>query len=135
MLARPARTRPNARRARGANWPTLADVYVSDGFGVVHREQASVTDVARLLPHAAGQLVRSEAEVFRKVLDDPDRPYVVILGGSKVSDKLGVIGNLLQSVDRLLIGGGMCFTFLAAQGTTSATRCWSPTRSTRSSRS
>lgn len=94
----------------------LADFYVSDGFGVVHREQASVTDVARLLPCAAGMLVRSEAEVFRKVLDDPERPYVVILGGSKVSDKLGVIGNLLQSVDRLLIGGGMCFTFLAAQG-------------------
>ena len=67
-------------------------------------------------PHAAGNLVRSEAEVFRKVLTDPDRPYVVILGGAKVSDKLGVIGNLLDSVDRLLIGGGMCYTFLAAQG-------------------
>lgn len=107
---------PAVRGELAAQLASLADAYVSDGFGVVHREQASVTDVARLLPAAAGQLVRSEAEVFRKVLDDPDRPYVVILGGSKVSDKLGVIGNLLQSVDRLLIGGGMCFTFLAALG-------------------
>jgi phosphoglycerate kinase len=94
----------------------LADLYVSDGFGVVHREQASVTDVARLLPCAAGRLVLREVEVFSKVLADPDRPYVVVLGGSKVSDKLGVIENLLASVDRLLVGGGMCFTFLAAQG-------------------
>ncbi|HEY7859564.1 MAG TPA: phosphoglycerate kinase [Candidatus Nanopelagicales bacterium] len=94
----------------------LADLYVSDGFGVVHREQASVTDVARLLPCAAGRLVLREVEVFNKVLADPDRPYVVVLGGSKVSDKLGVIENLLASVDRLLVGGGMCFTFLAAQG-------------------
>ncbi len=107
---------PAERQALARELADLADVYVSDGFGVVHREQASVTDVARLLPHAAGQLVGAETEVFRKVLDDPERPYVVILGGSKVSDKLGVIGNLLQSVDRLLIGGGMCFTFLAAQG-------------------
>ena len=94
----------------------LADVFVSDGFGVVHREQASVTDVARLLPHAAGKLVLAEALVFSKVLTDPDRPYVVILGGSKVSDKLGVITNLLTKVDRLIVGGGMCFTFLAAMG-------------------
>ncbi|HSN06505.1 MAG TPA: phosphoglycerate kinase, partial [Candidatus Angelobacter sp.] len=78
--------------------------------------QASVTDVARLLPHAAGRLVLAEVEVFRKVLGDPDRPYAVVLGGSKVSDKLGVIENLLGSVDRLLVGGGMCFTFLAALG-------------------
>ena len=99
-----------------AELAALADVFVSDGFGVVHREQASVTDVARLLPHAAGRLVLSEVEVFRKVLGDPDRPYVVVLGGSKVSDKLGVIENLLGSVDRLLVGGGMCFTFLAALG-------------------
>ena len=83
---------------------------------MVHREQASVTDVARLLPHAAGRLVLREVEVFRKVLADPDRPYAVVLGGSKVSDKLAVIDNLLRSVDRLLVGGGMCFTFLAAQG-------------------
>ncbi|HLR97303.1 MAG TPA: phosphoglycerate kinase [Jiangellaceae bacterium] len=94
----------------------LADVYVSDGFGVVHREQASVTDIARLLPSAAGSLVQTEVEAFEAVLVDPERPYVVVLGGSKVSDKLGVIDNLLESVDRLLVGGGMCFTFLAAQG-------------------
>jgi phosphoglycerate kinase len=94
----------------------LADLYVSDGFGVVHRKQASVYDVARLLPHAAGGLVLAEAHAFEKVLHDPDRPYAVVLGGSKVSDKLGVIGQLLQQVDRLLVGGGMCFTFLAAQG-------------------
>ncbi|MGZ4498776.1 MAG: phosphoglycerate kinase, partial [Nocardioides sp.] len=100
-----------ARRLAG-----LADLYVSDGFGVVHRKQASVYDVARLLPHAAGTLVLAEAEAFQKVLEDPDRPYAVVLGGSKVSDKLGVIGNLLGHVDRLLVGGGMCFTFLAAQG-------------------
>jgi phosphoglycerate kinase len=104
------------RGALAAELASLADVFVSDGFGVVHREQASVTDVARLLPHAAGRLVLSEVEVFRKVLGDPDRPYAVVLGGSKVSDKLGVIENLLGSVDRLLVGGGMCFTFLAALG-------------------
>ncbi len=104
------------RGALAAELASLADVFVSEGFGVVHREQASVTDVARLLPHAAGQLVLSEVQVFRKVLGDPDRPYAVVLGGSKVSDKLGVINNLLGSVDRLLVGGGMCFTFLAAQG-------------------
>ncbi len=95
---------------------SLADIYVSDGFGVVHREQASVTDVARLLPSAAGRLVHKEASVFGGLLADPERPYVVVLGGSKVSDKLGVIGNLITRVDRLLIGGGMAFTFLAAQG-------------------
>jgi phosphoglycerate kinase len=94
----------------------LADAYVSDGFGVVHRAQASVTDVAKRLPHAAGLLVLAEVSAFDKVLRDPERPYVVVLGGSKVSDKLGVIDNLLGKVDRLLIGGGMCFTFLKAQG-------------------
>jgi phosphoglycerate kinase len=94
----------------------LADVFVSDGFGVVHRKQASVYDIARRLPHAAGLLVLAEVEAFGKVLNDPERPYVVVLGGSKVSDKLGVIENLLTKVDRLLIGGGMCFTFLKAQG-------------------
>ena len=107
---------PAERAALAAELASLADLFVSDGFGVVHREQASVTDVARLLPHAAGRLVLSEVEVFRKVLGDPDRPYAVVLGGSKVSDKLGVIENLLGSVDRLLVGGGMCCTFLAAQG-------------------
>jgi phosphoglycerate kinase len=104
------------RAALAVELAALADVYVSDGFGVVHREQASVTDVARLLPCAAGRLVHKEASVFGKLLSDPDRPYVVVLGGSKVSDKLGVIGNLITRVDRLLIGGGMAYTFLAAQG-------------------
>ena len=104
------------RGAFAARLASLADLFVSDGFGVVHRKQASVYDVALLLPHAAGGLVLTEAQVFSKVLGDPDRPYVVVLGGSKVSDKLGVIGNLLGQVDRLLVGGGMCFTFLAAQG-------------------
>jgi phosphoglycerate kinase len=94
----------------------LADVFVSDGFGVVHRKQASVYDVAQRLPHAAGLLVHAEVDAFDKVLRDPERPYVVVLGGSKVSDKLGVIDNLLDKVDRLLIGGGMCFTFLKAKG-------------------
>lgn len=104
------------RVALAAEWAALGDLYVSDGFGVVHREQASVTELAKALPHAAGLLVESETKVFRKVLSDPERPYVVILGGSKVSDKLGVIENLIKSVDRLLVGGGMCFTFLAALG-------------------
>lgn len=95
---------------------SLVDAYVSDGFGVVHRKQASVYDVAQRLPHAVGQLVLKEVESLRKATDDPARPYVVVLGGSKVSDKLGVIENLLGKADRLLIGGGMLFTFLAAQG-------------------
>ena len=90
--------------------------FVSDGFGVVHREQASVVDVARRLPAYAGQLVLREVDVLRTLTGDPDLPYVVVLGGSKVSDKLGVIAALLPKVDALLIGGGMCFTFLAAQG-------------------
>ena len=97
-------------------WAQLGDVFVSDGFGVVHRAQASVTELAKALPHAAGLLVESEIKVFRKVLGDPERPYAVVLGGSKVSDKLGVIENLLNSVDRLLVGGGMAYTFLAALG-------------------
>ena len=94
----------------------LADVFVSDGFGVVHRKQASVYDVAQRLPHAMGGLVATEIEVLRRLTETPDRPYVVVLGGSKVSDKLGVIDNLLGKADRLLIGGGMVFTFLKAQG-------------------
>ncbi|GAA3462508.1 phosphoglycerate kinase [Saccharothrix longispora] len=93
-----------------------ADAFVSDGFGVVHRKQASVYDVAKKLPHYAGRLVLAEVEVLRKLTDDLRRPYVVALGGSKVSDKLGVIKNLLTKVDRLLIGGGMAYTFLKAQG-------------------
>jgi phosphoglycerate kinase len=94
----------------------LADVFVSDGFGVVHRKQASVYDVAQRLPHAMGGLVAAEIAVLRRLTEDPERPFVVVLGGSKVSDKLGVIDNLLSKADRLLIGGGMVFTFLAAQG-------------------
>jgi phosphoglycerate kinase len=94
----------------------LGDAYVGDGFGVVHRKQASVYDLPKLLPHAAGDLVTAEVAVLRRLTEDPARPYVVILGGSKVSDKLGVIGNLLKVADRVLIGGGMVYTFLAAQG-------------------
>ncbi len=94
----------------------LAQSYVDDAFGAVHRRHASVYDVALRLPHAAGDLVRSEVEVLDRLTQDPERPYVVVLGGSKVSDKLPVIRALLPKVDRLLIGGGMCFTFLAAQG-------------------
>jgi phosphoglycerate kinase len=90
--------------------------FVSDGFGVVHRKQASVYDVAARLPAYAGDLVVAELKVLRRLAGDPGRPYVVVLGGSKVSDKLAVIEALLPSVDRLLVGGGMCFTFLAAQG-------------------
>jgi len=95
---------------------SLADVFVSDGFGVVHRKQASVYDVARLLPHATGGLVSTEVDVLQRLTKNPERPYAVVLGGAKVSDKLGVIGNLLGTADRLLIGGGMVFTFLKAQG-------------------
>jgi len=94
----------------------LADVFVSDGFGVVHRRQASVVDVAERLPHAAGGLVVSEVEVMRRLRENPERPYAVVLGGAKVSDKLGVIESLTTVADRLLVGGGMAFTFLAAQG-------------------
>ena len=94
----------------------LADAFVSDGFGVVHREQASVFDVARLLPAAVGGLVETEVGVLRRLTTDPERPYAVVLGGAKVSDKLAVIDNLIQTADRLLIGGGMVFTFLKAQG-------------------
>ncbi|EYR64023.1 phosphoglycerate kinase [Actinotalea ferrariae CF5-4] len=94
----------------------LADAFVSDGFGVVHRKQASVYDVALQLPSAVGSLVLNEVDSLRRATEDPERPYVVVLGGSKVSDKLGVIANLLTKADRLLIGGGMVFTFLAAKG-------------------
>ncbi len=95
---------------------SLADAYVSDGFGVVHRKQASVYDVATRLPAAMGGLVRTEVEVLHRLTEDPERPYVVVLGGAKVADKLAVIDNLMGTADRLLIGGGMLFTFLAAQG-------------------
>jgi len=95
---------------------SLAEAYVSDGFGAVHRKHASVVDVAQRLPHAAGGLVRAEVEVLRRLTDQPARPYAVVLGGSKVSDKLGVIEALLGSADKILVGGGMVFTFLKAQG-------------------
>jgi phosphoglycerate kinase len=94
----------------------LADVYVGDGFGAVHRKHASVFDLPKLLPHAAGKLVAAEVEVLKKLTQNPERPYGVVLGGAKVSDKLGVIENLLGKVDVLAIGGGMVFTFLKAQG-------------------
>jgi phosphoglycerate kinase len=94
----------------------LADAYVGDGFGAVHRKHASVYDVPQRLPHAVGGLVLAETEVLRRLTGEPERPYVVVLGGSKVSDKLGVIDNLIDAVDALLIGGGMVFTFLKAQG-------------------
>ncbi|MDA0259294.1 MAG: phosphoglycerate kinase [Actinobacteria bacterium] len=95
---------------------TYADVFVSDGFGAVHRKHASVYDVAKLLPHAAGYLVSAEVDVLKKLTQTPERPYGVALGGSKVSDKIGVISNLLEKVDTIAIGGGMLFTFLAAKG-------------------
>ncbi|MBP6147812.1 MAG: phosphoglycerate kinase [Candidatus Planktophila sp.] len=94
----------------------LADLYVGDGFGAVHRKHASVFDLPKLLPHAAGTLVAAEVEVLKKLTTEPARPYGVVLGGAKVSDKLGVISNLLGKVDVMAIGGGMVFTFLAAQG-------------------
>ncbi|MQA32048.1 phosphoglycerate kinase [Modestobacter roseus] len=94
----------------------LAELYVDDAFGAVHRKHASVFDVAQRLPHAAGRLVARELEVLTRLTESPERPYVVVLGGSKVSDKLGVIEALLPKVDRLLIGGGMTYTFLAARG-------------------
>ncbi|WP_152353023.1 phosphoglycerate kinase [Brachybacterium subflavum] len=104
------------RRAFAEQIAALGDAFVSDGFGVVHRKQASVYELAQLLPSAAGELVTSEVEALRKVTDDPGRPFVVILGGAKIADKLGVIENLLTKADRILIGGGMAYTFLKAQG-------------------
>jgi phosphoglycerate kinase len=104
------------RGAFAAELAKLADAFVSDGFGVVHRKQASVFDIALRLPHAMGNLVAAELDVLRRLTAEPERPYVVVLGGSKVSDKLGVIDNLLTKADKLLIGGGMVFTFLAARG-------------------
>ncbi|TSD65257.1 phosphoglycerate kinase [Aeromicrobium piscarium] len=94
----------------------LAEVFVSDGFGVVHRKQASVYDIAHRLPAYVGGLVEAEVEVLERLTESPERPYAVVLGGSKVSDKLGVIDHLIDRADTLLIGGGMVFTFLAAQG-------------------
>jgi len=99
-----------------ARLAALADLYVGDGFGAMHRMHASVYDTPRLLPHAAGQLVLAEVTVLRQLTTSPARPYVVVLGGAKVSDKLAVIGNLVGKADRLLIAGGMAYTFLAAKG-------------------
>jgi phosphoglycerate kinase len=104
------------RSAFARQLAALADVYVDDAFGAVHRKHASVFDVAALLPAYAGSLVLREADVLRRLNEQPDRPYVVVLGGAKVSDKLAVIEALLPKVDKLLIGGGMCFTFLRALG-------------------
>ncbi|MBK5216923.1 MAG: phosphoglycerate kinase [Propionibacteriales bacterium] len=110
-------SKDDAERAAFADaLAVLGDVFVSDGFGVLHRKQASVYDLAKRLPSAFGGLVEAEVEVLKRLTYNPERPYVVVLGGSKVSDKLGVIDNLLDKVDSLLIGGGMVFTFLAAQG-------------------
>ncbi|MGA0079339.1 MAG: phosphoglycerate kinase [Candidatus Nanopelagicus sp.] len=95
---------------------TYADYYVGDGFGAVHRKHASVFELANLMPHAAGDLIANEVEVLEKLTKNPSRPYGVVLGGAKVSDKIGVISNLLEKVDVLAIGGGMVFTFLAAKG-------------------
>jgi phosphoglycerate kinase len=104
------------RTALAQKYAAFGDVFVSDGFGVVHRKQASVYDVAKLLPSAAGTLVKTEVEVLKQLTETPQRPYAVVLGGAKVSDKLAVIANLLQTADTLVVGGGMLFTFLAAQG-------------------
>lgn len=104
------------REELAGEYAALADAFVSDGFGVVHRKQASVYDIAKMLPSAAGELVFKEIDSLSKATKDPARPYTVILGGSKVSDKLGVIDNLLDKADRLLIGGGMAYTFLKAMG-------------------
>jgi phosphoglycerate kinase len=105
-----------ARGALADRYASLGDVFVSDGFGVVHRKQASVYDIAMRLPHGAGKLVETEVAVLRQLTEMPASPYVVVLGGAKVSDKLAVIANLIKTADTLVIGGGMAFTFLAAQG-------------------
>ena len=102
--------------ALAAEWAKLGDCFVNDAFGAAHRDHASVCGVARLLPSAAGRLMEKEIAAFSKVLDEPARPVVAILGGAKVADKLKVVDNLLDKVDALLVGGGMAYTFLAAQG-------------------
>jgi phosphoglycerate kinase len=113
---REASKNPNERNDYASELALLGDIFVSDGFGVVHREQASVFELAKLLPSYAGLLIESELKVLEDLTISPTRPYTVVLGGSKVSDKLGVIQHLLPKVDRLLIGGGMLFSFLAAKG-------------------
>jgi phosphoglycerate kinase len=107
---------PDVRKAFASQLAALADVFVSDGFGVVHRKHASVYDLATLLPSAAGLLVEAEVRVLEQLTTSDQRPYTVVLGGSKVSDKLAVIGSLLPKIDNLVVGGGMLFTFLAAKG-------------------
>ena len=110
-------SKDDAERGALANrYAVFGDVFVSDGFGVVHRKQASVYDVAKRLPSAAGELVKAEVEVLEQLTEAPPRPYVVVLGGAKVSDKLAVIANLIKIADTLVIGGGMAFTFLASEG-------------------
>ena len=104
------------RGALAAEYARFGEIFVSDGFGVVHRKQASVYDLAKLLPNAAGELVAKEVSVLSKITTDPERPYVVVLGGAKVADKLAVIDNLLSVADTLVIVGGMAYTFLKAQG-------------------
>ncbi|MGA5819511.1 phosphoglycerate kinase [Kitasatospora sp. NPDC094028] len=104
------------RKAFAEQLATLADLYVGDGFGAVHRKHASVYDLPGLLPHAAGDLIATEVGVLKKLTDEVARPYVVVLGGAKVSDKLAVIDNLLEKADKILVGGGMAYTFLAAKG-------------------
>lgn len=104
------------REAFAAKLADFADFFVSDGFGVVHRKQASVFELAKALPSVAGFLIEKELDVLTRLTETPERPYAVVLGGSKVSDKLGVIDHLLPNVNKLLVGGGMVFTFLAAQG-------------------
>jgi phosphoglycerate kinase len=105
-----------ARGALADQYAALGNIFVSDGFGVVHRKQASVYDIALRLPNAAGKLLKAELDVLRQLIEMPARPYVVVLGGAKVSDKLAVIANLIKTADTLVIGGGMAFTFLAAEG-------------------
>jgi phosphoglycerate kinase len=107
---------PDVRKAFAIKLAALADVFVSDGFGVVHRKHASVYELATVLPSAAGLLVEAEVRVLEQLTNSDQRPYTVVLGGSKVSDKLAVIGSLLPKIDNLVVGGGMLFTFLAAKG-------------------
>ncbi|WP_028822351.1 phosphoglycerate kinase [Propionimicrobium lymphophilum] len=110
-------SKDDAERAELAKkYAAFGDIFVSDGFGVVHRKQASVYDVAKLLPAAAGELVGKEVEVLSKVTENPERPFVVVLGGAKVADKLAVISNLLKIADTIIVGGGMAYTFLKAKG-------------------
>ncbi|MFZ0531459.1 MAG: phosphoglycerate kinase [Propionicimonas sp.] len=116
------------RAALAARYAALGDVFVSDGFGVVHRKQASVYDVAKLLPNAAGTLVKKEVEVLKQLTATPVRPYVVVLGGAKVADKLAVIDNLLKTADTLIVGGGMAYTFLKAKGYEIGTSLVDPTK-------